>query len=183
MDPTDAYLGQLEGWMRERTAAILDAAASVEEAGGENAAWRGVLTEYGVARTTAEERLRVLKSGEQKKGALPGEVQACLEWVAREVQKNLRRLGSPDGYDAKIDRLRAISERNTEEGLKTFRSRIFPKRGMFAHAREAAAKPQPWEKDGKPLAVPDVVVQACRFCGAPRTHSELKCHFCGEKFG
>ncbi len=183
MASIDAYLGQLEGWMRERTAAIVDAAASVEVAGGENDAWRGVLAEFGVARTPAEERLRVLKSGDQKKGALPGEVQACLEWVAREVQQNLRRLGSPEGFDARIDRLRAQAERNTEEGLKTYRGRIFPKKGMFAHAREAAAKPQPWEKDGKPLVAPDVMVQACRFCGAPRTQAELKCQYCGEKFG
>jgi hypothetical protein len=181
MSTTESYLDQLETWMRERTAEIVDAALSVEQAGGENERWRAVRDEYGVARTPAADRERLLKANTQPRGAMVEEVQVALEFVAREILKNVKKLEqNVDNWSARVDRLRSMAERNTEEALKAYRQKVFPRRGMFAFAKEAAAKPSPVTA---PAAVSDVVVQACRFCGAPRTSAELKCQFCGEKFG
>jgi len=182
VDATERYLNELETWMRERTAAIVDAAASVEEAGGENARWLAVRNEYGIPRTSPENRERVLKANGQPKGAMVEEVQVALEFVAREILKNVKKLElNVDNWSARVDRLRSMADRNTEEALKTYRQKIFPKRGMFAFAKEAAAKPS--AITAAIASSPDVVVQACRYCGAPRTSTELKCQFCGEKFG
>jgi len=180
VDATEGYLNQLETWMRERTTLIVDAGASVETAGGDNDRWRAVREEYGIARTPQADRELILKANEQPRGALVAEIQVALEAVAREVLRNLKKLASLDGYDGKIDRLRAQAERNTEEALRNYRQKVFPKRGMFAFAKEAAQKPSPVMPTGP---VSDVIVHTCRFCGAPRTSSELKCQFCGEKFG
>ncbi len=182
MDATERYLNELETWMRERTAAIVDAAASVEQAGGENERWRAVRDEYGIPPTAPETKERILKANSQPRGAMVEEVQVALEFVAREVQKNIKKLEqNVDNWGARVDRIRSMADRNTEEALKAYRQKIFPKRGMFAFAKEAAAKPS--AITAAIASTPDVVVQACRYCGAPRTSTELKCQFCGEKFG
>jgi len=182
VDATESYLNQLETWMRERTAAIVDAAVSVEAPGGDNERWKTVRDEYGIARCAPEDRERILRANAQPKGAMVEEVQVALEAVAREVLRNVKQLEqNVDNWSARVDRLRAQADRNTEEALKAYRQKIFPKRGMFAFAKEAAARPSAvTEAIAK---TPDVMVQACRYCGAPRTSTDLKCQFCGEKFG
>ena len=179
MDPFEQALHDLESWLADQTKAILEAAASVPKPGGDDARWTDWRERFGVAAADPEVRARVLRANGQLRGAMIDEVQGVLEVLTRQVLAGLDSLGEmPDRYDARVGQIRALAERNVGEALGTYRQSVFARRGMFAGARRAGAKP--------PIAgvpVQESLVQTCSFCGAPRTGTLLVCQFCGRRLG
>lgn len=175
-------VSELEKWLGRNTGNALNTALSIEEPGGSSPAWVDLLAHFKVMPVSQEERIKTAKITGMQRGASPEELTELLTAITRSMKSKIKKLPWPDdnALSLRIDRLRALTDRILEENMAAYRKIVFPKKGMFAHAKEAADKSR--NEPGWKVSS-EAFVNCCRGCGAPRINpSHLECEYCGEHF-
>lgn len=173
-------LDELERFLGGAVGEALQAALSVEAAGGSSPAWEAVLQRFEVAPTPAEDRARAAASTGQKFGAAPDELFAVLTRVAEDGEQDLQAIPLPDDGpgERRWRRLQGLLSRLRDETVAAYRKRVMPKKSMFAQALEAARPGQ-----ATPSAR-ETFVMRCSGCGAPRLDGKsFSCEYCGSPYG
>ncbi|MBL8923746.1 MAG: hypothetical protein JNJ54_33130 [Myxococcaceae bacterium] len=152
--------------------ALVDEALDVEPLGGTTVSWSAVCARERVAQLPDEERLPLCRLHQQTKGAPAPEVNAVLEaFVAHRRVAVLSTLTEAQREVAGAS-LATLLEHAVAHYAKASAAPV--KRGLFKHAKVAAAKHQYGTSSR-----PEVYVMECPSCRGPRQQEALVCVFCG----
>lgn len=156
---------------------LVDLALELEPAGGTSDAWEATLAKLGVEPLGEDARYAAARAQKQTRGAPLEEVGACLRRVAERGQGLLAPLLA-DLDEAQRARVGSGLGLLLEESERRYREAACArKKGMFAHAREAAQQ-HPY----RDLKAVHGYVLRCPACRAPRLQPDLACVFCGARF-
>ena len=190
-------LEALRRWISATVGRTIDTAARVETPNGTSPEWSALLAEMRLAPLTDEERADVMRVSQITRGAPLQEIDRVICEIARIGQAEVQRLrgavfalDSDDPDESRCERLhekldRLVSDLR-KEVMDGYRSKVLPKRSMFAAARAAALESA--GNKGASVTAPSggltAFVLFCRNCGGPRLREDrFVCDYCGAQFG
>lgn len=152
--------------------ALVDEALAVEPLGGTSVAWSQACARERVTPIPDDERQAVCRAHRQTKGAPVPEVDALVDaYVTNRRAAVLATLKGPQRVVADAS-LTTLLEHAKGHYAKVASTPV--KRGLFAHAKVAAARHQYGTSSR-----PEVYVMECPSCRGPRQQEALVCVFCG----
>lgn len=151
--------------------ALVDEALEVEPLGS-TVSWTAVCARERVAQLGDDERQAACREHRQTKGAPVPEVHAVLDAFVSTRRARLLSTLTPAQRSVADASLATLLEHAKAHYAKTSAAPV--KRGLFKHAKVAAAKHQYGTSSR-----PEVYVMECPTCRGPRQTEALVCVFCG----
>lgn len=169
----DAFLAE---WMRVTTelTQLVDTALDVEPPGECPESWAGWLARFEVPRLDDDTRSAHVRANGQTKGAPLGEVQACLESLAREASIRLAPLRATLSRE-QAALVESSLQSFASTALEHYRAKATEKKKRMFGAAKALANQHQYR--GFQASVGYVLT--CVGCRAPRLGESLTCAFCG----